>query len=69
MKWMARSTRAWLLMPTGHLYGEWLTMALASHLFKAGASPESVESSLRGSIASNRLKRVIEYINDRPEAI
>src|SRR5260370_36714753 len=43
-------------------------MALASHLFKAGASPESVESSLRGSIASNWLKRVIEYINDRPEA-
>jgi AraC family transcriptional regulator len=55
-------------MPTGRLYGESLTMALASLLFKAGASSESVESSLPGSLAPNRLKRVIEYINDRPEA-
>jgi hypothetical protein len=55
-------------MPTGRLYGESLTMALAFHLFKAGASPESVERSLRGRLAVNRLKRVIEYINDRLEA-
>jgi AraC family transcriptional regulator len=55
-------------IPTGRLYGESLTMALAAHLFKAGASPESVERNLRGRLALNRLKRVIEYINDRLEA-
>jgi AraC family transcriptional regulator len=52
-------------MPTGRLYGESLAMALASHLFKAGASAESVKGGLRGGLGPNRLKCVIDYINDR----
>jgi AraC family transcriptional regulator len=55
-------------IPTGRLYGESLTMALASHLFKAGASREAVERSPQGRLALNRLKCVIEYINDRLDA-
>jgi AraC family transcriptional regulator len=55
-------------LPTGRLYGESLTLALASHLFKASASPGSAERNPRGRLALNRLKRVIEYINDRLEA-
>ncbi len=53
--------------PRGRLYGETLGTALVVHLLRHHAVQDGLGHSPRGRLPPNRLRRVVEYINDRLE--
>lgn len=53
--------------PRGRLYGECLGTALVAHLVRYYSPFEEGTRILRGTLPRNRLKRVLELINDRLE--
>jgi len=53
--------------PRGRLYGETLGTALVVHLLRHYARQDSPGQAPRGRLPPNRLRRVVEYINDRLE--
>ncbi len=50
--------------PRGRLYGETLGTALVVHLLRNYAEQDRFARSPRGRLSPNRLRRVVEYIND-----
>jgi AraC family transcriptional regulator len=53
--------------PRGRLYGETLGTALVVHLLRDYAELDSFAGTPRGRLPPNRLRRAVEYINDRLE--
>jgi AraC family transcriptional regulator len=54
--------------PRGRLYGETLGTALVVHLLRDYAQLDSLGRAPKGWLPPNRLRRVVDYINDRLEA-
>jgi AraC family transcriptional regulator len=53
--------------PRGRLYGETLGTALVVHLLRHYGAQETFSRTPKGRLPPNRLRRVVEYINDRLE--
>jgi AraC family transcriptional regulator len=53
--------------PRGRLYGETVGTALLVHLLRNYGAEEAFSCTPRGRLPPNRLRRVVEYINDRLE--
>jgi AraC family transcriptional regulator len=53
--------------PCGRLYGESLGTSLVAHLLCRYAVRHSVQLAPRHGLGANRLRRVVEYVNDRLE--
>ncbi len=53
--------------PRGRLYGESLGTALVAHLVRNYAEHDQLPCTPRGRLPPNRLRRVVDYINDRLE--